>query len=202
MSDSAWNGVGERYLLADSRHTPLARAVLESPPEAANWQVRILDDRIGDVMEHELVRMAGISGDAPALIGRIIRRRGERIVVEPVRALEEDIRHNLRMPVDFDTFLYPLTGTWKGRRSAKAHDLSCGGIAFYCAQVLEDGERAEVVIPITAEPLVLCCEVIRCRLSTQRESLYACKFVDLCNDEERMVREAAFSVQLRDSGRN
>lgn len=193
--------VGQRYLLADSRHTPLARAVLESPPGAENWQVRILDDRADEVMEHEVVRLASIEEGASDVVGRIIRRRGDRIMVAPIQAMEENFRENLRMPVHFDTYLYPIDGGWPGRREVQSHDLSCGGIAFYCGEPLQDGEQAEIVIPITGEPLLLRCEILRQRLSPRSSPLYAAQFVDLCPGEERMVREAVFSVQLRDSGR-
>lgn len=199
MSETQDNG---KYLLVDSRQAPLARAVLESSAQAQNWQIRILDDKIDEVMKHELVQMVSMVDGAPSLLGRIIRNRGDRIVVEPLHPLEESLRQNLRMPVRFESFIYPLSGKWTGRRTVQSLDLSCGGIAFYCEQVLEDREQVEVVIPITGQPLVLRCEVIRQRPSSRSaELLYACKFVDLCEGEERMVREAVFGVQLR-SGRN
>lgn len=199
MSETQDNG---KYLLVDSRQAPLARAVLESSAQAQNWQIRILDDKIDEVMKHELVQMVSMVDGAPSLLGRIIRNRGDRIVVEPLHPLEESLRQNLRMPVRFESFIYPLSGKWTGRRTVQSLDLSCGGIAFYSEQVLEDREQVEVVIPITGQPLVLRCEVIRQRPSSRSaELLYACKFVDLCEGEERMVREAVFGVQLR-SGRN
>lgn len=62
------------------------------------------------------------------------------------------------------------------------------------------GERFEVVIPVTSEPLVVQGEILRKRL-TEREdtTMYAAKFIELCNDEETLIREAVFNLQL--SGR-
>lgn len=193
----------ERYLLVDSRHTPLARAVLESAPSAEAWQIQILDDKIEDVMEHELVQMVGMGDMAQSLLGRILRRQEDRIIVEPIRKLGEDLRQNLRMPVAFDSFIYPLsTQRWAGRRPVRSHDLSCGGVAFFCNEPLAQSEEIEIVIPITQEPLVLRCQVLRPRPSNDPDrQLYATKFVDLCPGEESMVREAVFSVQL-DENRN
>lgn len=194
----------ERYLLVDSRHTPLARAVLESPPTAESWQILVLDDKIENVMEHELVQMVGMGDTPQSLLGRIVSRREDRITVEPLRKLGEDLRQNLRMPVAFDSFIYPLeTSRLKGRRPVRSHDLSCGGVAFFCNERLAIGDQFEVVIPITQEPLVLRCQVLRPRPSNDPDrQLYATKFIDLCPGEESMVREAVFSVQLDENRTN
>lgn len=192
---------GQPYLLLDSRSAPLARALLESPADAPRWQIQVLDGKVEAVLEHEVVQIVGFSSDVPALLGRIIQRRGDRIVLEKLRALGDDVRQNLRMPVRFSSFIYPLTGRWTGRREVVSHDLSCGGISFFCREQLEERERLEIVIPITAEPLLLSCEVIRERPSSRGTPLYAAKFVDLCDEEEAMVREAVFDVQLQNRPR-
>ena len=58
-------------------------------------------------------------------------------------------------------------------------------------------QRFELVVPITAQPLLLRSEIIRKRpCSREGEEMYAAKFVDMCHDEEMMVREAVFNVQL------
>ncbi len=57
-------------------------------------------------------------------------------------------------------------------------------------------------MPITSEPLILKCQVLRRRPSDRKdEVLYAAKFVEMCDDEEMIVREAVFSVQVRSRAR-
>ena len=185
------------YLLLDSKNTPLARGYLESPPDAPNMQVRVAEDKIVDVLDHEEIQLVCMDREKSSLLGRIIMHRRDIIVLEKVKSLDAEIRENLRMPVQFESFIYPLTGPWKGRRPIRGHDLSCGGIAFFCEEVLEDGEELEIVIPITEEPLVLRCKLLRQRMSGRATPLYAAKFIDLCADEERMVREAVLNVQLQ-----
>lgn len=191
----------ENYLLVDSKYDLLSRAVLENPPDGQLWRVRVLDGKIEDVMAHVLVQMVGMGDDAPILLGRIIRRTGDCILVEPLQQLEEKLRQNLRVPVGFESFLYPVTGSWLGMRPIRSCDLSCGGIAFYSEQPLEIGERVEVVIPITEPPLVVCCQILRPRASSGVTPLYAAKFVALCEGEERLIREAVFNVQLFQRGK-
>lgn len=186
------------YLLLDSRNMPLARGLLESPPDAPTWQVRVLDEKISAVMEHEEIQLVPMAASGKALLGQILRSRNDIIVLQKLHNLDSDMRQNLRMPTHFRSFLYPLTGSWRGRREIEANDLSCGGLAFFCAEPLEEHERAEIVVPITSQPVILRLEVLRQRPSDREgTALYASKFVDMCDDEEMLVREAVFNVQLQ-----
>ena len=107
-------------------------------------------------------------------------------------------RENLRIKTDFQSFMYPVTGRWKGQRPIWGHDLSCGGLAFYSeSPALKAGEVVEVVLPVTDEPLLLHLRVLR-ELNSDREGLllYASRFIDICLDEEVSIRKAVFSIQL------
>lgn len=193
---------GKLYALLDSRNAVLAQGRLENPPNAPDWQVRVPEDKISAVMEHEEIQLVPIDGDGDALLGRVRRNRNDLIVLQKLQSLGSEMRQNLRMPTHFQSFIYPVSGGWKGRRQAEANDLSCGGVAFFCAQQLEDGEVVELVVPITSEPLILKCQVLRRRPSDrENEVLYAAKFVEMCDDEEMIVREAVFSVQVRSRAR-
>lgn len=193
---------GKLYALLDSRNAVLAQGRLENPPDAPDWQVRVPEDKISAVMEHEEIQLVPIDGDGDALLGRVRRNRNDLIVLQKLHSLGSEMRQNLRMPTHFQSFIYPVSGGWKGRRQAEATDLSCGGVAFFCAQQLEDGEVVELVVPITSEPLILKCQVLRRRPSDRKdEVLYAAKFVEMCDDEEMIVREAVFSVQVRSRAR-
>ena len=185
-----------RYLLLDSQDYPLAYGQLEHYPDAHYFRVRVLDGKVGEVLRHEEIQMVGASEDSKALLGRILQRDGDHILLERQRVLGETLRQNLRMPVSFQSFLYPVSGEWKGRCAIESVDLSCGGIAFFCNQELRDNELAEVVIPITSSPLVVTCEILGGRPSSKGVPLYRAKFVQLCHEEEMLIREAVFSVQL------
>ena len=65
------------------------------------------------------------------------------------------------------------------------------------ARKLEVDEVAEIVIPVTAEPLVLRVKILRERPSPEPIPLYAAEFVDMLREEENMVCEAVFSLQFR-----
>lgn len=191
-----FDGQDNQYMLLDSRDEPLAHGLLLSAPDEDELQVQVLGGRVGNVVNHEMLQLVGLADNAGSILGRVVRQNGDIVVLERLQALADSVRQNLRMPVQFDTFLYPVSGKWKGRMRAEAHDLSCGGIAFFCHGDLQDGECVEIVIPVTTEPLLLRCKILRRRLSARDEPLYAAKFIDLCHDEEIMVREAVFGIQL------
>ena len=52
----------------------------------------------------------------------------------------------------------------------------------------------------TEEPVILRCEILRKQELQNDRFLYATKFVDMCEDEEVVVREAVFSPQLQSRG--
>ena len=185
------------YLILDSQGTPLANAVLESPPKAEILQIRVLNDKVEAVAAHLEIQLIGIDNGTPDRVGVIVRQRDDRLVVQPTAALGPAARENLRILTDFESVMYPVTGRWKGQRSLRAKDLSCGGIAFYSGIPLEDREIVEMVLPVTDSPVVVRAQMIRqLKDESSQLPLYAAKFVDLIQDEEALIRKAVFSIQI------
>jgi hypothetical protein len=189
------------YLLLDSQYTPLARCVLMSAPDAPTWQVRVLEDKIDTVLRHETIQLVAMSNQGADLLGRIVGHRGDQLVLERLRLLGREVRENFRTPVDLASFVYPVTGSWKGRRPVQISNLSCGGLTFQCQAALENKEQLEVVIPTAELPLVLQCEILRGKPSGDLTN-YAAQFIHMCNDEEALVRRTVFSIQLQGRDRS
>ena len=186
-----------KYLILDSRGNAVAHGTSEYSPQGHQWKMVIDDGDLEEVAKHTFISLVSNSDAVPAMEGKIIRREGNVIVLEPIRPLEQSLRKNLRIPVRFVSYIYPRSGRWKGRVPIVSNDLSCGGLAFFCPRPLEVGERVQVVIPVTAQPLLLDMEVLRRSSGPEEECLYAAKFVSLLREEESMVREAVFSLQLK-----
>lgn len=188
------NAASNIYLLMNTSSIVLARAALQSPPDAPNMQFQITDGRADDVVAAELIQAVPLDTSMQSRLARVILRRGNRIVLEPIRPLGDEARQNLRVPVDFESYVYPMEG---GRALLKANDLSCGGIAFYCPYPFQPHDRFEIVIPITSEPLLVWCECLRVKPYMGPLNFYAAAFTDLIHDLESRIREAVFSVQLQ-----
>ena len=186
------------YLILDTQNHALANGELVSPAGTTPMRLSILDNKVDDVMSHEVITLfSSLSTELPIQC-RILRQRGDVVLVEKIATLDPEVRRNLRVPVKFDSFVYPLPGCgWKGRVPVQSIDLSCGGIAFYADHVFDLHENMEIVITPTEEPVILHCQVLRQQELQNGRYLYATKFVDMCEDEEVAVREAVFSLQLQ-----
>lgn len=186
----------EAILLLDSTGAALAQARLEGPADGPALQLFVLEGKAGEAAAHEVIQVVGMGESGLALQCQTVRRQGERIVLNKVAQLGPDFRLNLRVPVRFQSFLYPVSGAWRGRMALQSVELSCSGIAFYAPPGLSVRETVEVVIPIAQQPLIL-----RCTVQTQKplqawRSFYAAEFSDLCHDEESLLRKAVFRQQL------
>ncbi len=191
------SGYSYRYMLSDSQNAPLARACLETPPEDRVWRLRMEEADLSRVLEHEIINLISMDQGLPNMIGMILSTdHADMIEVERLNEAGESPRQNLRVPVRFESFLYPVSGSWTGRLPIVCHDLSCGGIAFFCNFPLRLLEIVEVVVPITAQPLILRARILRLRPSNSNIPLYSATFVDLIQDEEVLLREAVFSQQI------
>lgn len=187
------------YLLLDSRGTAIARGRIQGKTNGPYWQIQVEDGKIDEVLEHKKLQLLSILDAGPSYAGTIVRSRNDMIQLEVTKMVStvDDKRRNLRVEAHFRSLIYPVTGYWRGRREIESNDLSCGGIAFFTDYSLQVGEQLEVVVPVTSEPLVVRCEILRMRPGRRTDILYAAKFVDLCNDEETILREAVFNLQLK-----
>lgn len=188
---------GQMYLILNSESVPLAKGQMVSPPAAETVQIKVLDGQAEEVARHEIIQLINIVRGEPSLQCHLLRQRGDQIVLERMSTLDPKLRQSLRIPVTFDTFLYPLSGGWKGRRRAHGIDLSIGGVAFFSNHGLEIGEQMEIVLPVTTRPLIVQIEILRRKELKKDRAYYAAKFIDLCSDEENMICEAVFSAQLQ-----
>lgn len=186
------------YLLLDSANTPLARGKMMSAPGSKMIQMRVLDDKIDKVLDHEVIQLISMGAGEVPLQTHLVRHRDDMVILERMGTLNPEIRRSLRIPVKFDTYLYPMhfLSRWKGRREARSIDLSCGGVAFYGSRGLEVGEKMEIIIPITSNPIIMRIQILRVQELKGDRTYYASKFIDMCRDEEEMICEAVFSIQL------
>nr|WP_326165522.1 PilZ domain-containing protein [uncultured Oscillibacter sp.] len=189
--------LNHNYLIMDTQNHALANGEVVSPPGETPIRLNILDNKVDDVTAHEVIILLSSSSEELPVQCRILRSRGDMVMAEKIATLDPEVRRNLRVPVKFDTFIYPIASSyWKGRQPVQSIDLSCGGIAFYSDFYLEVHDEVEIVVTPTEEPVILHCEVLK-RQELQNRFMYATKFVDLCEDEEVAVREAVFSLQLQ-----
>lgn len=183
------------YLVMDRGSNLLAKAELLGEPDAEQLEIKITEGRAEDVEKAEIVQVIPSIAKEPVLMATILSRRAAVVTVEPLRQLGSEVRRNFRMPVAFDSYVYYLP--LGGRAPFRSVDLSCGGIAFETEAELEPGELCEVVVPMTAEgPLIVRTEILRANPVSETARRYGAKFSDIIDDEEALLREAVFNIQL------
>ena len=174
----------------------LARGEMKSAPGDPSIEVELISGEAEKIESADIIQVVPSDKKVQPQMGRFLMHRDDRVVLKPMRAHGAALRENFRVPVAFDSFLYPREG---GRAVFRSLDLSCGGIALYTNLALDVGEVFELVIPITAEgPLLLDCEVLRTApFEGTAARKYAAKFVDLIHDQEAALREAVFQLQVQ-----
>ena len=183
------------YMLLSRESKMLGRGELVSAPEDNTIQIRLSSGSAAELAAAEVLQVIPSGSGLQPRMGRYLTCRDNLVVLESMRSNGAALRENFRMPVDFESYVYPRSG---GRAFIRALDLSCGGIAMYTAQPLEVGEICEVVIPITEEgPLIVDCEILRVMPFSGPIQRYAAKFVDLIHDQEAALREAVFVAQVQ-----
>ena len=200
---SAFNFRGKRQpkkeppkaLLLSTDSKLLARGELKSAPDdPGSIEVELISGEAETIESAKIVQVIPSDKELRPQMGRYLMRRGDLVVLEPMRGAGAALRENFRVPVDFECFIYPQEG---GRAVYRALDLSCGGLAMYSDRELSVGEVCEVVIPITAEgPLILDCEILRTAPFMGAARKYAARFTDLIHDQEAALREAVFQLQV------
>lgn len=182
------------YLLMDSNSRLLARGLRKDSGDENELDIKLIEGDPYTLRDVGIVQTVPQDKSLPPQMARVIACRGGLVSLEPMRELGSEVRRNFRVPVVFDSFVYFRVG---GRAELRSVDLSCGGIAFRSTAALAVGSVYQVVVPITSEgPLLLFVQVLRVHLEPTGGNFYACKFVGMIDDEEAMLREAVFAIQI------
>lgn len=185
------------YAILSNTNTPLGKGECITPPgDTVTLQV---SEYTAELSGHDIVQIITLEQGQPSLHCSVQRWDEERcrLHLRRIGTIDPEQRRALRMPVEFDSFLYPVSGQWQGRRRVRVMDLSCGGVAFSTEGELAVGERAEIVLAVTSEPLVMQIEILRRHEITEGKGYYAAKFSSVCRDEDQIICEAVFSLQAR-----
>lgn len=182
------------YLLMDSNSRLLARGS-HHEFESQYLFFTLLEGEVLDIEQASIIQVVPQDNSKPPQMTRYAGFRNDIVALEPMRDAGAAIRKNFRVPVSFSSFVYPASGP---RSELRSVDLSCGGIAFHSPHVLAPKEVFEVVVPLVSEePLLLRAEALRGRAAPGAGNFYACRFVDLIDDEETLLREAVFAIQIK-----
>ena len=182
------------YTLLDSNSRPLARATrheFESP----FLFFTLIEGELRSLREAQGIQVIPPDKDQPPQIARYAGYHDGIVALQPIRGTGSAMRENFRVPADFDTYAYPDSGE---RVPIHAIDLSCGGVAFRSSHPFSPKEIFEVDIPLNSgKQLVLRAQALRARTDPKGGAVYACRFIDLTDDAEMLLRETMFVLQFQ-----
>lgn len=197
--------MGQKYkhmeflIVDEAGEDPLIRVVLENEAENDVLDLRFVEamPEPPDLMKREELCLVNIEEE---LVIRCtpLRQDRRRVSVRKSTASYLKFDRDLRGQVSFQSFIYPVSGSWTGRWEVHGIDLSCGGVAFSCRADLETGEQVELVLPVANQPLVAHCKILHRQPRDPEGYIYSAKFLDLCREEEAMIRRAVFDLQLKE----
>ena len=182
------------YTLLDSDARLLARASryeFESP----FLFFTLLDGELRSIREANFVQVVPPDKNLPPQMTRFAGYHDGIIALEPMRGAGSAVRKNFRVSAEFDSCAYPVSGV---RAEIHAVDLSCGGIAFHSPYAFSPNEIFRIDIPlVSGKQIRLLAQALRARADPKEGTLYACRFINLSDDEEMLLRETLFALQLQ-----
>ncbi len=183
--------MAHKYTIYTEKGALICQTFSDDPPTSPVWRVILAQGDLKKLENVDDVKI-GMESEKDLIEGKVLSREGNIVTIKGVK-----VRENLRIPVKFTTYVYPIEKEWEGRAEINSNDLSCGGFAFFCSRSFEEDDVVEVVLPITSRPLILKLKVLRTKILPDGRKLYAAEFHDMLHEEEMMVRETVFKLQLK-----
>lgn len=187
----------KKYLLLTDDYVLISKGILVNSFPDGTMQLRITEGNMEIASEYKSICLIGDSREDDSNMCLVLRQNDDVIMVKKIKSLNPELRRSFRVSVEFDTFIYPVSGKWKGRYSAKSIDISCGGIAFYSKGDFQIGEIGEIVISNLSKPVIVKMQIIRKEAFKDGLIYYASKFINLSPDEDKEVCKSVFSVQVQ-----
>lgn len=145
----------------------------------------------------EKIRFHKVEHYAEMFEAEVYQVKGEKLFVENLKNITAQLRSDLKMKVSYKSTVRMIDAISPLNINIQSRDISCGGICFQTEQDLMTTELYETVIPITHDPIILKFRIIRKIFDKEKNVyVYGARFIDLKHNEERMLRQAIFRLQM------
>lgn len=185
------------YLILDEYQSSITRGILRNPPTAPVLEFEFPEGDIPRIEGVKEIQLLGIDEQAPSFHGLITRRRGNRIAVQKGEELGENPLDALRVPYEYETFVYPVSNQWEGRGRIFTKDLSCGAVSFTGSRDLALKEVVEVAIVVRDGAHLIHSKVISKTHNPDGSQQYVAKFISGVAEVEQVVRKEVLYLQLK-----
>ena len=183
----------KKFIILDDNQQTLASAILMEQ-QGQRKIFELTSTPSTDLLSLPAINILSLnSTEFMAWRGKAERLRCDQFYFWAEDRIDERLRRHLRIPMSFQTYLYPVSGVLF-RLPVVSKDISCGGIAIYSMEPLLTDPVFGIALPCAEPPLLVRLNVLRTRPSGS--NLYSCQFVDLLPPEDAMNQECIFEYDL------
>ena len=183
----------KKFIILDDNQQTLASAILMEQ-QGQRKIFELTSTPSTDLLSLPAINILSLnSTEFMAWRGKAERLRGDQFYFWAEDRIDERLRRHLRIPMSFQTYLYPVSGVLF-RVPVGSRHISCGGIPISSMGALLTGQVFEIALPCTEPRLLVRLKVLRPLPSAS--NLYSCQFVDLLPAEEAMIQECIFEYDL------
>lgn len=192
----------DKYVLMTEKNRTITEAYLVFSND--NGLVfRILSKEMaGRIAEMKRIRYQKQETYAETFEADIYDMKLDKIYVENISNVSATLRSELKVKVKFNTTISVVDEVEQEQDEVvnlqvATKDISCGGFCFHCSKELNTKYLYETIIPLWDEPMIANFRILRkVQMPETNEFSYGCQFQHLNHQEERVLREAIFRLQM------
>lgn len=171
----------------------LSQAIIDSMTSSGAILIPESQELLSSLEEGTKIRFGIFRKYLEVYEGEIASIGTDRFRISQLRDSEVNARQDVKIDVDYNGTISYEQDNKPINCSVKIRDLSCGGFCFASRVDLDVNKCYETVVPLTKEPLVLNFKIVR-KLREEKTFIYGCKFLDLEDTVERMLRETVYRL--------
>ena len=195
----------DRFMVIDSANKVVCEGVVkelfrgEGEFHVANGTAALKELEVGDI-----IRFAFKDGRKGIFQGEIVDILNNKIILEGIRSLGSAVKEDILVNTDFESRVY-MTDE-EGQITAKnivIADISAEGLRVLVNSPLPMDRIIEVAVPYHTEYIIVDMQIIReiendrDREFFKKRHSYGCRFCNLLNTEESMIRGMVFYIGAR-----
>lgn len=192
----------DKYVLMTEKNRVITEAYLVFSNDSG-LVFRILSKEMaGRLAEMKRIRYQKQETYAETFEGDIYDMKLDKIYVDNIQNVSATMRSEVKVKVKFNTTISVVDETEDEEGelvnlNVAAKDISCGGFCFHCGKELDTNYLYETIIPLWDEPMIVNFRILRKVFVPETEEYsYGCQFENLNYQEERVLREAIFRLQM------
>ncbi|MPM56818.1 hypothetical protein SDC9_103633 [bioreactor metagenome] len=120
-----------------------------------------------------------------------------KIILKNVRDIGSILHRDVRVSVDIPSRISYENDEGYYEIEITVKNISSGGMCFVCKENLNMDITYETVVDWIGIPMIVKIELLRKEYDEQNMDSYGCKFIDLLQEEEFMLRAGVYDIQAK-----